>query len=271
MTVLPYLLAMAAGGILAIGCFAWAGKFVRLELVHEWDWALLFRGGRFARVAEPGRILLLGWRDALIRLDRRGQQAIVPGQEILTADGLPVRVSVVVDYRVADGRAAVETLPVQTGGLAGAAVNAALHVAAQLALRAAVVETKLDDLLAARDAIGERMLAGLREEVARAGLEVTAVRVRDVTLPKELREAYAAEATARKRAQGLLEQTRGESAALRNLANAARLARDNPELVKLRAIHAVEQGKGRHTVVLDLASGQRPAAAPPPGEPKPAG
>lgn len=50
--------------------------------------------------------------------------------------------------------------------------------------------------------------------------------------------------------QAALERARAEQAALRSLANAARLVRDNPELAQLRLLQTIENAKRPATIVL---------------------
>ena len=87
-----------------------------------------------------------------------------------------------------------------------------------------------------------------------------AVAVRDVMVPGELKRAYASVLAARKDGEAALERARGETASLRNLANAARLLDDSPGLLRLRALQEVGQSSG-NTIMLGLDGGPPP---PPP-------
>lgn len=81
-----------------------------------------------------------------------------------------------------------------------------------------------------------------------------------VVLPPELRRLLTESERARREGQAALERARSEHAALRSLSNAARLLKDNPELMKLRPLQAVSPtGKGA-TLVLgqDALSASRP-------------
>jgi len=81
------------------------------------------------------------------------------------------------------------------------------------------------------------------------------VAIRDIMVPANLRDAFAAATIAQKQGQATLERARGEVASMRALANAARMTQDHPSLLQLRAIQAVQASEGRNTLVLDL-SGQ---------------
>ncbi len=73
-------------------------------VVQEWERVLLYRDGRFEEVLEPGRHRRLRWRRRRVRVVVRPRLLVVPGQEVLTADGLSVKVSLTVACRTADPR-----------------------------------------------------------------------------------------------------------------------------------------------------------------------
>jgi hypothetical protein len=84
--------------------------------------------------------------------------------------------------------------------------------------------------------------------------------IRDIILSAEIRRLYAEFERARLEGLAALERARSEQAALRSLANSARLLKGNPELMNLRLLHALagQPGKQAPTVVLGGASGLVP-------------
>lgn len=210
-------------------------------IVHDGTVGLLSQFGRHRAVLEPGRHVRWG-RDYLLRtVDLRASLLQVPGQEVLTADHAQIKLSLMLTVRVSDPVRAV----LQTDNHL-----AHLYAAAQSAVRAAVAQLPLEDLLARRFALGE----GLQKEVSAAGeklgVAVESVELRDVMLPGEIRKAYAEVLQARQAGQAALERARGESAALRSLANAARLIEQQPALGTLRFLQSMEAGGLQPTVVL---------------------
>ena len=110
-----------------------------------------------------------------------------------------------------------------------------------------------------RDDDGELALVAqpvhvLPEPLARLGVELLSVDVRDLMLPAELKRAFAGVVAARKDGEIALERARGETAALRNLANAGRMLEDNPGLVQLRLLQEIGGSTG-NTVVIGLPDG----------------
>ncbi|MEU2348823.1 SPFH domain-containing protein [Modestobacter sp. NPDC049651] len=219
-------------------------------VVQEWERVLAYRDGRFTEVLGPGRHRRARRRRRFVRVAVRPRLLAVPGQEVLTADGLAVRVSLAVTCRTADPRRWHEAVE---------DADAFLYAALQLALRDVAGARTLDELLAARDALGEELRARVATTAEGVGLAVEQAAVRDLMVPAELRRAAAEVATARAAGLAALERARGEVAATRALANAARMVTEQPALLQLRTLQAVEAGGA--TVVLTTA----PGAVVPPG------
>ena len=83
-------------------------------------------------------------------------------------------------------------------------------------------------------------------------------------LPGDLKRIFAQEVAARKEGLAALERARGETAALRNLANAARMIEDNPALMQLRLLQQLGTTGGNTVVlgesaVIPVAKRNRPA------------
>lgn len=195
--------------------------------------ALEYVDGACTRVLEPGRHRLargaeVRWVPVLERI-----QTSAP-QEVPTSDGASVRITLAVRWAVADARRFVEVAddPFAT-----------VHLATQVALRDALVEVPAEEAVrAARRALGEGLTGAARAAGAAVGIDVREVVVRDVLLPHELRTAYAELVTARARGQAQLEAARAETAALRSLANGAKLLDEHPALARLRLVQALPPG-----------------------------
>lgn len=189
--------------------------------------------GRPARVLEPGRHLRRSgsWHQLV---DLRLQALPLAVQEVLTSDLLSVKVSAVTHWRVVDPVAFVEvsTDPV-----------ASIYLATQVGLRDILSGMTVTDL--GHRAFEERASSLTRsvDDAARlVGVSVTEVVVKDVILPVDVRSAATELVTTRARAAVQLEAARAETAALRSLANAARLLDAHPALERLRLVQAVPEG-----------------------------
>ena len=209
-------------------------------VVPEWERVLLYRDGLFEEVLAAGRHRRPRRRRVVIRVLVRPRLLPIAGQEVLTADGLTVKVSLLVRTRVEDARRWYEAVE---------APDAFVYGALQVALRSAVAARTLDELMSARPELGVEVLAAAVDAAAAVGVVVDEVAVRDVMVPTELRRAATEAAAARAHGLAALERARGEVAAARALANAAKMVADNPALLQLRTLQAVETG--RATVVLN--------------------
>ncbi|WP_062430008.1 slipin family protein [Herbidospora daliensis] len=213
--------------------------------VMEWERVLAFRDGRFERLLGPGRHTFNARRTSHVTVDVRPQLMQVPGQEVLTRDGVSVRVSATASWLVSDPVAYTNgaSKPVQV-----------LYAALQEGLRAKVGQIDLESL------IGERAVLdvdAVRAEVAALGIEVADFRMRDLMLPGELRRAAMDAVVARERGKAVLEEARAEAAALRSLANTARLLEEHPALLQLRTLQVAAE---RSTTLVIDPRAQRPTA-----------
>ncbi|MEO5743343.1 MAG: slipin family protein [Terracoccus sp.] len=195
--------------------------------------ALRYRHGRLEAVLDAGRHpKVRGSR--LVTVDLRERLLTLSPQEILTADGVSTRVTAAVRWNVAD--------PTEFAERAEDPV-ARVYLATQVALREALVGLDVEQLVARGAVLDLATVTAATAAVARSvGIQVDEVLVKDVILPPELRRAAAELATARQRGAAQLEQARSETAALRSMANGARLLAANPALATLRMIQSAPPG-----------------------------
>ena len=215
--------------VLVLGAVAY--KLLVLKVVvPEGFTALLYRQGRFVRVLNPGVHRVPRQGRSTQQVDMRQRYFTVPGQEVLSQDQVGLKLSLTVRFAVAEPEPALHRVQNFTE---------ALYSAVQLALREEVGRHPLEELTAGRVDLGQRMRERVAGEVRPFGLSVVAVDVKDVMLPADLRRAFSESLKAKKEAQAMLEKARGESAALRNLANAARLVEQHPSLLDLRMLQTL--------------------------------
>ena len=219
----------------------------RAFLVPEGYAGLLYHKGKFVEVLRTGRHIRWGWHFTLDAQDVRKASLLIAGQDVLTADNVGLKLSLLVTYQVSDPvKAAHETQNWQGD----------LYNAAQIALRTVAGGVTIEALLGQRLDIGAQLLARVQPDAAKVGINVTAVEVKDVTLPNDLKRAFADVLKAKQEGQDALERARGESAALRNLANAARVLDGNPALMNLRLMQSLSAAQNAgNTLVLGMPGG----------------
>lgn len=159
----------------------------------------------------------------------RRQTIEVTGQEILTKDNvaIPVNVSAVFEIvDVAASRARVKD------------VQEYLYRALQIAVRQTLGKRVLEEVLAEKADIDATVSADVRREMEAFGVRVGAI---DIILPGDIRDILNQVVTAEKQAQANLIRRREETAATRSLLNTAKLMEDNPLLVRLKELEALEK------------------------------
>lgn len=235
--------------LIVAGAGAIVSNFVRARYRHEFIVTegfagLLYHEGKLAETLTAGRHVRWGKNFRVALVETRKTLLQVAGQEVLSADNVGVKLSVVLTTQIVDAAKSVQ-----------AADNHTAHIysATQTAVRTVVAGVTMEALLTQRVAIGAQLRELIAPQAEAVGVQVHAVEVRDVMLPGELRKAFSEVLKAKQEGQAALERARGESAALRNLANAARLIEGQPALATLRFLQTLEASDpGRTFVMNDL-------------------
>ncbi len=208
---------------------------------------LLYHEGKFVEALGAGYHVRWGRNYAVTLQDVRKAFVFIAGQEVLTADNVGLKASLFVTYQLTDAAKAVR----ETQNWLGDVYNAA-----QLALRAVVGGIAVEELLSKRLDLGKEFLARVQPEAAKVGVTVFTVEMKDVMFPADLKRAFADVLKAKQEGQAALERARGESAALRNLANAARVLDGNPALMNLRLVQSLTAAQGAgNTLVFGMPGG----------------
>jgi regulator of protease activity HflC (stomatin/prohibitin superfamily) len=209
-------------------------------IVFEYERGLLYHNGKFKQILEPGQHWISGVAHTVQKVDVRTRSVSIAGQEVLSADNITIRISLAATFKVAD--------PYQ---VVVGAVNylEELYLYLQTELRDMVGALPIDELLAKRKQIGEQLFENTKERARALGVELITVSIKDIMFPGDLKNIFAQVVSARNEGLAALERARGESAALRNLANAAKLLEDNPGLYQLRVLQTIASSTG-NTIIL---------------------
>jgi len=159
----------------------------------------------------------------------------VAGQEILTKDRVSLRLNLSAIYVVADPARAEDALD---------NIDEYVYRELQLALRRAVGGQTLDQLLEDKAALDAAIALDVSDRLADAGLTLQSVGVKDVILPGDMKDILNQVVAAEKSAQANNIRRREETAATRSLLNTAKLMADNPVLVRLKELEALEKVSG---------------------------
>ena len=222
--------------IAAVGLFAYGiSRSVHRITVFEHEYAVRFDRGILTKLLSPGVFWIFTSLSTIKKLDARPQILTVPGQEVLSSDGVTLKVSVVVEYRIVDPKKAI----METSDYVKV-----LYSKVQTALRMFIGTKTIEDVLQSRVEISDSLRSAVSGDIEAVGLELNDIAVKDIMFPGLLKVAFSKTARAKHDAQAALEKARGEAASLRKLANAARILDENPNLFQLRLLQsASETGK----------------------------
>lgn len=211
-----------------------SGNSIVATVVEAHEAGLLFVDGVLTERLAPGRhaFWAIGRQVRVAKLDLRPQPLEVTAQEILTKDRVGIRVTLTAFARIVDP---------EKSAMASGDVNATLYRLIQFAIREAVAARSLDEILAARDTIDREVRAYVSERAAALGAEVGEIGVKDVILPGDVRDLLNKVVEAERLAKANIIRRQEETAATRSLLNTAKLMENNPLLLRLKELEALEK------------------------------
>lgn len=201
-----------------------------IRIVNEYERGVVFRLGRYVGVRGPGLILLIPFIERMVRVDLRVVTMDVPAQECITVDTVTVKVDAVVYFRVIKPESAVLNVEQYIR---------ATSLLCQTTLRNVVGQSDLEDLLAHRDRVNEKLQILIDEGTGPWGIKVSMVEVRDVQLPETMQRAMAAQAEAERERRAKIVHAEGEAQAAEKLAEAARIIASQPSAMQLRYLQTL--------------------------------
>jgi regulator of protease activity HflC (stomatin/prohibitin superfamily) len=219
--------------------FVWRLLLVR-AVIFEYERGVVYRQGKFHRVLQPGGYWLYARLEKMQKIDIRARFITIPGQDVLTSDNISIKVSLAVNFSVDDPFKAITS---------SFNYSESLYSILQLEVRDLFGATPIDELLVNRKQIGAALYEKSKEKAMGLGLVLLSADIKDIMLPGDLKNIFAQIVNARNEGLAALERARGESASLRNLANAAKLLENNPALLQLRILQSLESKSG-NTLVL---------------------
>ena len=239
------------------------GLLSSLRILWEYERGVVFRLGKLTRAKGPGMIFLVPYGiERMRRMDLRIIALDIAPQDTITKDNVSVTVNAVVYFRVVDPSKAV--VEVEDYYFATSQI-------AQTTLRSVVGQSELDELLAERERINEIVRRIIDMETDPWGIEVTAVEIKDIDLPKEMKRAMAKQAEAERERRGKVIAAEGEFQASKKLSAAAKVISQHPVALQLRFLQTVVEVAARTTPPPSSPSpwtSLRPSWRRPPGSPE---
>jgi regulator of protease activity HflC (stomatin/prohibitin superfamily) len=215
---------------IAFGAAVAAGLMLLMtgtKILQEYERGVVFRFGRARKaLASPGFNLLLPFGiDRMRVVDTRTRAIQITPQDIISHDNITISVDAVVYASVNSPSHAI--LEVEDY------MPATLQLASTT-LRAVLGKMDLDDILAHRDKINVEIRTILDTRTEQWGVEISAVEIKDIQLPKEMQRAMARQAEAERERRAKVIAAEGEVQAAAKLAQAAQMIAGNPGALQLR-------------------------------------
>jgi regulator of protease activity HflC (stomatin/prohibitin superfamily) len=213
-----------------------------MRILREYERAVVFRLGKLIGAKGPGLVFLIPVVDRMVRMDLRVITINVAKQEVMTRDNVPVTVDAVVYFKITDPEAAV--VKVEN-------FLQATSLIAQTTLRSVLGQSELDELLAHRETINRTLQEIIDGHTGPWGVKVTAVEVRDVTLPDTMKRAMASQAETERERRAKVINAEGEFQAAEKLVQAAAMIATQPIALQLRYLQTINEISGdRNTATI---------------------
>ena len=231
------------GIIIAVVFLIWLGLGVKV--VKQWERGVMLRFGKFIGIRNAGLNFIIPIIDRLIKVDTRILTIILEPQEVITRDNVTIKVDAVVYFRVINAEKAV----INVEDFVSASTQLALTT-----LRSVLGQSELDEVLAHRDKINERLRLIIDTQTEEPwGVLVTVAEVKDVLLPENMQRAMARQAEAEREKRAKIVHADGERAAAQTLLEAASTLAKEPISLQLRYLQSmVEMAGERNSTIIPI-------------------
>lgn len=206
--------------------------FASLHVIKEYERAVIFRLGRVTGVRGPGLIFILPLADRMVKATLRTVTMDIPSQKIITKDNVSIDIAAVAYYNVVDSKKSV---------VAVENVYYAVNQISQTTVRNVVGQFVLDQLLAQTADINTKIKNVIDTHTEAWGVQVTAVEIKDITLPDNMQRAMAKEAEAERERRAKIVAAEGEMQAAAKLGEAADIISQHPIALQLRSLQTMAE------------------------------
>lgn len=206
--------------------------FASLKIVQEYERGVIFFLGRCTGVRGPGLIVLIPFLERMQKVSLRTITMEIPSQKIITKDNVSIDIAAVAYFKVVDPQKSV---------LAIENFYIAVNQISQTTVRNVVGQFSLDQLLAKTGDINVKIKNVIDEHTEPWGVQVTAVEIKDITLPDNMQRAMAKEAEAERERRAKIVAAEGELQAAEKLGQAADMITAHPVALQLRTLQTMAE------------------------------
>lgn len=211
-----------------------------VKITREYERGVIFRLGRFSGIKGPGLFLIIPLIDKMIKIDLRVITLDIPSQEVITKDNIPIKVDAVLYFKVADPERA--TIEVENYLKATSQI-------AQTSLRGVVGASDLDELLAEREKINQKLHDIIDRATDPWGIKVTGVEIKHAEIPENMQRAIAKQAEAERMKRAKIILAEGEYLASAKLKSAGEILKAEPIILRYLETLA-DAAKEKNTTIL---------------------
>src|SRR3989344_3577698 len=201
-----------------------------IRQINQYQRGVKFTLGKYTGIMEPGWRLVIPIFQSYRKVDIRVKAVDVPDQNAITRDNVSVTVNAVIYYKVSSAEKAIIEVEDFTY---------AISQYAQTTMRNIVGEVSLDELLAGREKIADRIREIVDKETDAWGLKVNNVELKDIRLPENMERTIAKQAEAEREKRAVIITSEGELAASKNLSEAAKILSSSDGALHLRTLQSI--------------------------------
>lgn len=206
--------------------------FMSLRIVKEYDRGVIFFLGKVTGVRGPGLIILIPIFEQMTRVTLRTITMNIPSQKIITKDNVSIDIAAVAYYKIIDPQKSVVAIE---------DITSAVNQISQTTVRNVVGQFSLDQLLSKTIDINLQIKNVIDTHTEPWGAEVTAVEIKDITLPENMQRAMAKEAEAERERRAKIVAAEGEFQASVKLGEAADIIASHPVALQLRTLQTMAE------------------------------
>lgn len=214
----------------AVVVFVYALSCVRV--LQQYERGVIFTLGKFAGVRNAGLQILFVPFQTMTRVSLRTVTMQIPSQKIITKDNVSIDIAAVAYYKISDPEKSV---------IAIEDVYGAINQISQTTVRNVIGRFSLDQLLAETANINEQIKTVIDVHTEAWGVSVTAVEIKDITLPDNMQRAMAKEAEAERERRAKIVAAEGEFQAATKLGEAADVITKHPVALQLRTLQTMAE------------------------------
>ena len=203
-----------------------------IKIIKEYERVVVFFLGKCTGARGPGVIFIIPFFEKTSRVMMRTITMSIPSQKIISKDNVSIDIAAVAYYHIVDPAKSV---------IAIENVDSAVNHISQTTVRNIVGQFNLDQLLSQTSEINIQIKNVIDTHTEPWGVEVTAVEIKDISLPENMQRAMAKEAEAERERRAKIVAAQGEFEAAQKLGEAADVISSHPVALQLRTLQTMAE------------------------------